>query len=177
MSLSNKASLNESGQQKHSLNIVFLKLLKVCKIPIFGSEGNKLVLEGRYYSWRSEDQIEWMLLLCSAILYKTRNIRTHQTEIIRIILWGCETWKHCDEHNLRVSENTGPKNIRLALNYVRVIQRLDTVVLVVKYQIKENDMDGTYRKHEDSMSVVRKRTIPTERGQRNEFPRPLISVF
>jgi hypothetical protein len=48
---------------------------------------------------------------------------------------------------------------------------------------------GRYLKENSSVAIVRKRTIPTERppllgeisvnfgGQRNEFPRPLISVF
>lgn len=65
--------------------------------------------------------------LLSAILYNTRNIRMHQIVIIRIILWGCETWKHRDKHKLKVTDNRGPKSIILALNYRRLIERLSSL--------------------------------------------------
>lgn len=126
----------ECGDTKQEIRI-FMSISNIFKLILATKPHFKYSLfEGVQGSiiWKRGWQIDlrnvgycYVQTLLSAILYKTRNIRMHQIVIIRIISWGCETWKLQGKHQLRVSENRGPNNIILALNYVRLGERFSSL--------------------------------------------------
>jgi hypothetical protein len=100
-------------------------------------------------------------LLSSRLLSKNIKIRIYKSIILPVVLYGCETWSLTlrEEHRLRVFGNTmlrrifGPKRDEVTGEW----RKLHNEELHNLYSSKKLN----------SVALVRKRTIPTERPPRS----------